>query len=101
MDEETRTARRAFSPREKLEILLEGTTTGNVTEVCRRRGVAVSIYYKWRNLLFKNAGAVFAHTNGGTGRRQAAVLEEQLRRKNAVIAELTQENLDLKGGRWH
>ena len=70
MDEELRDARRAFSPREKLEILLEGVTTGNVTEVCRRHGV--------RTLLFKNAGAVFAHGNGGTDQRQVAVLEEQL-----------------------
>jgi transposase-like protein len=101
MDEEPRAARRAFSPREKLEVLLEGATTGNVAEVCRRHGVRVSMYYRWRTLLFKHAGTVFAHGNGGAGQRQVAVLEEQLRRKNAVIAELTQENLDLKRGRWH
>ncbi len=101
MDQEPRAARRAFSPQEKLEILLEGATTGNVAEVCRRRGLRVSMYYRWRAMLFKHAGAVFAHGNGGTGQCQVAALEEQLRRKNAVIAELTQENLDLKRGRWH
>lgn len=99
MTEEPKTGRRAYSPREKLEILFEGAATGNIAEVCRRRGVTVNLYYNWRSRLFKNAGQVFVHGNGRTARRQAEVVEERLRRKDAVIAELTQENLDLKRGR--
>jgi transposase-like protein len=101
MSEELRTARRAYSPKEKLEILFEGVATGNVAEVCRRRGVTVNLYYNWRARLFKDIGQVFAHSNGGVGRCQTTALEERLRRKDAVIAELIQENLDLKRGRWH
>jgi len=48
MTEELRTGRRAFSPREKLEILLEGVATGNIADVCRRRGITVNLYYNWR-----------------------------------------------------
>lgn len=99
MNEEPRTARRAFGPKEKLEILFEGVATGNIAEVCRRRGITVNLYYNWRARLFKDIGQVFAHGNGGAGQRQTAAWEERLRRKDAVIVELTQENLDLKRGR--
>ena len=98
MSEETRSVRRAYSPREKLEILLEGVAAGNIAEVCRRRGITENLYYNWRSRLLKNAGEVFNHGNGRAGSSREAVLEERLRRKDAVIAELTQENLDLKRG---
>lgn len=98
MSEEPRTARRAFSPKEKLEILFEGVASGNIAEVCRRRGITVNLYYNWRARLFKDVGQVFAHRNGGASERQTAAWEERLRRKDAVIVELTQENLDLKRG---
>ncbi|MBM3315219.1 hypothetical protein FJY71_05175 [candidate division WOR-3 bacterium] len=88
------------SPRERLEILLEGVATGNIAEVCRRRGSTVNLYYNWRARVFENIGQVFANGNGRAGSRHQAALEERLRRKDAVIAELTQENLDLRRGRW-
>ena len=99
MNEEPKTARRAYSPKEKLEILFEGVAGGNIAEVCRRRGITVNLYYNWRARLFKEVGQVFAHGNGSGGLRRTTGLEEQLRRKDAVIVELTQENLDLKRGR--
>jgi transposase-like protein len=99
MTEESRTVRRAYSPREKLEILLEGTAAGNIAEVCRRRGVTENLYYSWRSRLLANGGTVFNHGNGQAGGKREVALEERLRQKDAVIAELTEENLELKRGR--
>ena len=99
MIEEPRSIRRAYSPREKLEILLEGTAAGNIAEVCRRRGITENLYYNWRSRLLAKAGAVFNHGNGQAGGKREAALAERLRQKDAVIAELTEENLELKRGR--
>jgi transposase-like protein len=99
MIEESRSVRRSYSPREKLEILLEGAAVGNIAEVCRRRGITENLYYNWRSRLLANAGAVFNHGSGQAGGKREAALEERLRQKDAVIAELTQENLELKRGR--
>lgn len=99
MIEGSKSVRRAFGPRQKLEIVLEGTATGNIAEVCRRRGITENLYYNWRSRLLAGAGAVFDHGNGQAGSRREAVLEVRLRQKDAVIAELTQENLELKRGR--
>lgn len=40
--------RRKFSPEQKIQVVLEGLRGEiPVTEVCRREGIAPSIYYKW------------------------------------------------------
>jgi transposase len=40
--------RRKFSADEKIRIVLEGLRgQQSITEICRREGIAVSIYYKW------------------------------------------------------
>lgn len=93
-------SRRNWSPREKLEIVLEAIASGNVAEVCRRRGISDNLYYEWRHRLFARADLVFGPVRPDARRvgGQLARLEEQLRKKDSVIAEITQENLDLKRG---
>jgi hypothetical protein len=98
MTEGIRSVRRVFGPKEKLEILFEGVASGNIAEVCRRRGITVNLYYNWRARLLKNAGQVFTRGNGRASSSRETALEERLRRKDAVIVELTQENLELKRG---
>lgn len=94
--------RRTWSPKEKLEVLLEAVAGGNVAEVCRRRGISENMYYEWRHRLFAKADLVFGltHPNHNRASTQIAKLEEQLRKKDSVIAEITQENLELKRGPW-
>lgn len=43
-----RATRRKFSPDEKIRIVLEGLR-GDVpiSDICRREGIAASVYYKW------------------------------------------------------
>jgi len=91
--------RRKFSPEEKLQIMLEGTANENgISEVCRRHGISPTQYYTWRKRLMSSAGEVF---NSKASKKEAAKierLEEELKRKDSVIAEITEENLDLKNG---
>ena len=40
--------RRKFSAEEKIRIVLEGLRgETSISEICRREGIAASVYYKW------------------------------------------------------
>jgi transposase len=48
--------RRKFAADEKIRIVLEGLRgEQSISEICRREGIAVSIYYKWSKV-FLEAG---------------------------------------------
>lgn len=42
-----RKTRRKFSAEEKIRIVLEGLRGDNVSELCRREGIAQTLYYRW------------------------------------------------------
>jgi len=88
--------RRRLSPREKLEIVLEGLRDGGqIAEVCRRRGISATQFYTWKNKLVESAGTIFKRKSD-TRDLEMERLREEVRRKDRVIAEITAENLDLK-----
>ena len=87
MIEEPRSVRRAYSLRERLELLFEGAAAGSFAEVCRRRGITENLYFVWRSRLTASAGAVFNLGNGRAGGRREASLAVRLRQRDAVIAE--------------
>jgi len=93
--------RRKFSPEEKLQIVLEGIANEKgISEVCRRHGISPTQYHSLWKRLMSSAGEVF---NSKASKKEAAKierLEEDLKRKDTIIAEITEENLDLKKGRW-
>lgn len=89
-------SQRKWTPKEKLEIVLEGLRDGDqVAEVCRRRGVSTAQYYTWKKKLMGSARAVFRRKEDKRD-REVEKLREEIRRKDRVIAEITTENLDLK-----
>ena len=76
--------RRKFSAEEKIRIVLEGLRGENsLSEICRREGIAASVYYKWSKS-FLEAGK-----NGLT----KAILRDAT---GEEVRELKQENSDLK-----
>lgn len=88
--------RRTFTAQQRLEIVLEGLRDGSsVSEVCRRHQLSPTVYYRWRDQLFAHADRLFSKTDPGVGERDAAH-EQEVTRLQAVIAELTAENLALK-----
>lgn len=90
--------RRTWQPEEKLRILQAGMEPGGtVSELCRREGIQPAQYHAWRSQLLSSAAAVFGDRK--KNKREAfkeQQHEEQLRQKDAVIAEITAENLTFK-----
>ena len=96
------TARRHFSPQEKVAILrqhlLEKTP---VSDLCEKHGIAVNQFYRWQKEFFENGHIAFEN-----GRQAKAVedakdskikqLEAKLQRKNEVLGELLEEHVQLK-----
>jgi transposase len=76
--------RRRFSAEEKIRIVLEGLRGElSISEICRREGIASSVYYKWSKA-FLEAGK-----NGLT--------KDTLREANSdEVKRLRQENEQLK-----
>jgi transposase-like protein len=87
--------RRKRSAAEKLRIVLAGMQTGDIAELCRREGINPTQYYGWKMQLLDSAEAVF-DVRGQKPSRKEARLERDTRRMQAVIAEITAENLELK-----
>jgi transposase len=93
-----RATRRQFSAEEKIRIVLEGLRgEDSIAELCRREGIATSMYYGWSKE-FLEAGkrrlagdTIRAATSDEVRdlRREASALKE-------VVADLTLENRLLK-----
>jgi len=67
-----RRTKRLFNPEEKIAIVLEGLSGDeSVAAICRREGIAQSVYYSWSNA-FMDAGK--ARLNGDTKREVKAHL---------------------------
>ena len=91
--------RRRFSADEKLRIVLEGMANEKgVAEVCRRHGISSTQFYTWRKKLMKGAREIFDRKRSKKAEEKFERLEEELKRKDSVIAEITEENLELKKG---
>src|ERR1700731_2126542 len=94
-----RQTRRQYSAEEKIRIVLEGLRgEANISELCRRKGIAASMYYGWSKEFLEAgkrrlAGDAACAAPSGEGkdllRREATALKE-------VVADLTLENRPLK-----
>jgi len=90
-------ARRKWTPREKLRIVLESMhSETSLSEICRREGLTPALVYQWRKQLMSSAEEVYATKRQAQGDRRTEKLEAENQRMKNVIAEITAENLDLK-----
>lgn len=92
--------RKRFTPQEKLAILrlhlLEHTP---VSDLCDRHGIHPTMFYRWQKEFFDNGAAALERRSKHTDdlkTQRIALLEEKLRRKNEVLAELMEEHIQLK-----
>lgn len=94
--------RQQYSPERKVGILREHLLEGApVSDVCDRHGIGPSVFYQWQKQLFEGGARAFERRPGGRERElegQVEKLEAQLREKNEVIAEVTQELVLSKKG---
>jgi transposase len=93
-----RATRRQFSAEEKIRIVLEGLRgEESIAELCRREGIASSMYYGWSKE-FLEAGK--KRLAGDTAREATSDEVRSLRREASalkeVVADLTLENRLLK-----
>ena len=93
-----RQTRRQYSAEEKIRIVLEGLRgEENISELCRREGIAASMYYGWSKE-FLEAGK--RRLAGDTARAATSGEVKHLRSEatalKEVVADLTLENRLLK-----
>ena len=92
--------RKRFTPQEMLAILrlqlLEHTP---VADLCDRHGIHPTMFYRWQKEFFENGAAALERRSQRAAdlkEQRIALLEEKLRRKNEVLAELMEEHIKLK-----
>ncbi len=94
--------RRKYTVDEKIRILEEAREPNTtVAEVLRRHQVDQTTYYRWERQAKEGAREALegrARRNGKAADREIERLEEELEKKRRVIAEVVEENLDLKRG---
>jgi transposase-like protein len=92
--------RKVISAQTKAEILRELLENHvPAAELCERYQVNINSIYNWRKQLFESAVDVFSGTQQKHSQKdQAAItaLHEKLRDKDAIIAELAEDNIVLK-----
>jgi transposase len=93
-----RNTRRKITAEEKIRIVLEGLKgEESIAEICRREGIAPSMYYKWSKG-FLEAGK--RQLDGDTKREATSDDVAQLRQENEqlkqLVAELSLSNRILK-----
>jgi transposase len=95
--------RRSLSGSEKVSILREHLVEGKaVSSVCEAHGVQPSLFYYWQRQLFEHGGAVFGGASKVSAQRERQQaerierLEAKLARKDHVIAELSEDLVQLK-----
>ena len=93
-----RKTRRRFNSEEKIRIILEGLKAeDSIANICRREGIAPSMYYKWSKA-FLEAGK--QRLQGDTLREASSDEVSELRKENEqlkqLVAELSLHNRVLK-----
>jgi len=93
-----RKTRRTYSSEEKIRIIIDGMRgETSVAELCRREGIAQTLYYKWSKD-FMEAGK--RRLNGDTMREantsEVKELKDENRSLKELVAELSLDNRDLK-----
>ena len=93
-----RRTRRKFNSEEKIRIILEGLKgEDSIAAICRREGIAASLYYKWSKT-FLEAGK--RRLKGDTMREANSDEVNELRQENEqlkqLVAELSLKNRVLK-----
>ncbi len=90
---------RRFTAEQKLEILREADQPGvSVSEVCRRHGLAPSVFYRWRAVAQGGSAVALKRDAKRTPRKDDIETRHkaEIERLRAVVAEITAENLELK-----
>jgi transposase len=79
------------SPEEKWEILQEGLRSGNISETCRKHGIAANLWYRWKDEAEQGAKAALGGSSAAGG-----VDEEQAKRVKQLERMLGRKQLEIE-----
>jgi transposase len=93
-----RATRRHFSSEEKIRIVLEGLRgEESIAELCRREGIATSMYYGWsKEFLEAGKKRLAGDTTRAATSDEVKALRREAHSLKEVVADLTLENRLLK-----
>ena len=91
-------SKRSYVAEEKLKIVLEGMSgTISVSDLCRKYDIKPARFYYWKDQLLNSAPEIFENRGRKVDEdRIRAEKESEISRLKATIAEVVQENLDMK-----
>ena len=97
-----RATRRHFSAEEKIRIVLEGLRgEESISELCRREGIATSMYYGWsKEFLEAGKKRLAGDTTRAATSDEVKALRREAQSLEEVVADLTLENRLLKKSTW-
>ena len=92
--------RKQYTAQEKVAILKRHLVDNiAVSDLCDEHDLHPNVFYRWQGQFFKGGSAAFAQESShelGRLKRKVAALEERLSRKDAVLAEITEEYVRCK-----
>jgi transposase len=97
----SRRKKRPYTPEEKLQILEEARQPGTtVAEVLRRHQVDPTTFYRWEQQAKEGMRVALSQdrrrTDNDAREREIERLRAEVAKKSRIIAEVIEENLDLK-----
>jgi transposase-like protein len=93
--------RKRYTAEEKVKILREVLEDGKqISQVAEKYGLSPNNIFKWRKQLFEDGLQTFqikrADISGKADERKITALEDRIKQKDEIIAELAEELLALK-----
>ena len=90
--------RNNYSGKEKVKIIrLHLLEKMPVSDICDKYDIQPTVYYRWQKQFFERGEEAFKPKNGKAKEEtKLKKLEDKLRTKNEVIAELMEEHVNLK-----
>src|ERR1700694_457986 len=87
----SRKPRVARSPEEKWQIIQEGLKSGNVSETCRRHGIAPNLFYRWKDEAEQGAKAALGGKSAAAAETEKDHRIRQLERSEHIMVHRLQE----------
>jgi len=89
-------SKQKYSNEFKVRTVLEGLKSPDgIAAYCRRIGISDVQFYKWQKQMLENADSLFSRSSKTTAKK-ISELETELKRKDHIIAVVTEEALELK-----
>ena len=104
-----RKTRKKYSAEEKIRIVLEGLRgESTIAELCRREGIAQSLYYKWsKEFLEAGKQRLSGNTKRQADSEEVSSMKHENEQLKLLVAELALKNkvlkkslLGLEGAEW-